>query len=279
MIRKQIFLVSGIMLFSLSGCDHFNFSIFNFIDNSSYTPNNGCDSVKPVSFITLQPGPGEAQDCNTHFSYDAIGHSSWENHNNGLNSIFGVGVYDPNTVIRALIRFELPDTVAASDLKSAKLILHTNKWIPKEINDPIQINIHKMLRSWKQGNYFGGFYEKGLNNAQIDGVTAMERFYGQQDGTEKWSVPGIGMNNIDASQKVYTSTSKKFGDTTSWEFDVTALAQEWILYKESNFGMLLRSPTDQSVNGDNNSYPDIWSGDNTQSPELRPMLILEIKTK
>jgi hypothetical protein len=129
-----------------------------------------------------------------------------------------------------------------------------------------------MLCSWKQGNFNGNYYDKGLNNKEVDGATAMERFYGIQDGTEDWSVPFVGMNDIDASKKVYASIGKNFNDMSPWEFDVTELVTQWVLNPELNYGVLLRSPTDQGLDDKNLSYPDLVSGDNLDLPAKRPML-------
>lgn len=233
--------------------------------------------ISSEKLIVLQPGPGEAQDCNTQYSYDRINHSSWQNHNNGLNSIFGVGTYDQNTVIRALVRFNMPDSLQVNQLKTAKLVLCVNNWVNKDVDSLLPINVHKMLRSWKQGNYYGGFYDKGRNSSYIDGATALERFWGNQDGSEKWSRAGVGMNDIDASVKVYTTSAKEYGDYSPWEFEITELVREWLKDKQTNFGMLLRTPLDQGEEGRNYSYPDFWSGDNKEKPQLRPSLILELK--
>ncbi len=230
------------------------------------------------SCLVIQPGPQEAQDCAVHYSYLSSGGGSWKNHNMGRNAAIAVGTYDDNTVVRSLIRFEMPKDLTSNDIKSAHMVLYTLCWQRKDMNVPLRIDVHKMLRSWKQGEFYSPDYtDKKLNGPTTDGATGVERFWGQQDGSEDWNTPHVGMDDVDATSKVYASAELVYGDQTPWQFDITDLVKEWLDDPKGNHGMLLRSPTDQGIDGKNVSYPDIYSGDNVEHPQLRPKVIIQTK--
>jgi len=232
------------------------------------------DGVDLDSLI-IQPGPEESQDCHISYSYQDLKGGAWDNYNMGRLDAWGVGVYDQRTVVRGLLKIGLPSLIQSNCIENVRLRLGVFNWTPKDANEGFPIDIHKMLRSWKEGKYYSSDYtDKGVNNSYIDGATGLDRFWGEQDGTEKWSVPHVGMDDIDASSKIYSSTVVPYGESETVEFNITELAKEWLLNPETNYGMLLRSPYDQGSHDHNLSYPNFWSGDNLSKPQYRPCVIL-----
>jgi hypothetical protein len=190
--------------------------------------------------------------------------------NFGAVSGFLVGVYDLNTIPTGLLQFQLPQGVSSARITKAVMRVHSFGWTIKNAHPAnITVRLHKVLRSWKEGTGNGT-----ANSAAVDGVTALERFWGTQNGAEDWSTASIGFNDVDASA-ASTSVTKANGYNGVWEFDVTAQAKAWADAPAQNFGVLLRVdiPATNEVVED---YPAFHSRESTVAETLKPQLVLTL---
>jgi hypothetical protein len=126
---------------------------------------------------------------------------------------------------------------------------------------------HKILSSWNEGTgTSSGCSELGenYNTESINGVTAIERAYGV-----KWNEVGLGLNDTDASSKVYSSIVIPNHSMEEVAFNVTDLVKEWVETPSSNYGMLLRNLSESSRRFPN--IPLFVSGNSTKV-DSRPLL-------
>jgi hypothetical protein len=199
---------------------------------------------------------------------------SYGNYNYGKVGVFGVGCYDHNTIIRTLLRFELPTSIKPGKVVSAQLVLELSDWSLKVPVGPLEIYVHKVLKSWKQGS---ASLNGAVNTAAIDGVTATERYFGGGN----WNTLGVGRDDVDASSVHVSYLSKTYDknspDLSPWAFDVTAYVSDWVTNAASNYGFLLRSNEYfTSATGDSYSFPQFHSGESSEATK-RPKLVVTFK--
>ena len=233
--------------------------------------------VAATSTLVIQPGPGEAEDCQVSFDKDLLTGGAWPNYNNGSTPCFAVGAYDWNTVCRALIKFNMPAAIDPDSIISAKMVLSLDHYQDQNLDTLYKIGIYQMLRSWKAGTGPGGCADKVPNSATIDGATGLDRFWGNQDGEEDWNVPNVGLDDVDAMSNPETSVSQLYTDSL-WEFDITNLCKNWISGAAENYGILICSPYEHGINGLTVSYPIFSSGNNTADISKRPKLLITYKS-
>ncbi len=222
--------------------------------------------------IVIQPNPEESQECYmTHTLENGTG-GRWQNSNFGYFNDFHCGSFDVSSISRALIRFELPQILNSKKILSAKLFLSVRYWYKRDNTNQFTINIYQMLRSWKEGHNQTIINNPVTNSAFYDGATALERFWGDQDGSEDWNKPHVGMDDVDAKAEPITQVTRPNNDFSGWEFDVTELIQFWIDNPSNNFGIMLRCPHDQIISGKANSYPVFFTGEEASQIDKRPKL-------
>lgn len=222
--------------------------------------------------VIIQPGPEEAQDCQIINNVEGTG-GSWGHYNKGNTSCMAAGEYDENTVCRSLLKFSIPANISAGNIVRAEIVLNLEHWDGGDTTPVCPVNIYQMLRSWKQGNGSGSnCYDIVLNSALIDGVTGMERFWGTLVNQSKWNAPNVGIDDVDAKSLPEITVSKSYLDTKPWVFDVTILCTKWVLGTAPNYGVLIRNPLEHGINGKTVGYPIFCTGDNTVSPQKRPLL-------
>jgi hypothetical protein len=194
------------------------------------------------------------------------------NENYGKNQTMPIGVYDRNTVVRTLIQFQIPAGATSGKISKAVLRLKSQDWVTKNVApDSVTIRAHKVLRAWKEGNGVGGT----PTTASIDGVTARERFWGTQDGSEDWNQKLVGLDDVDASSAPAGFTTRARGYLGYWEIDLTDLAKFWADSSSQNFGVILEgdiAPTDQLVE----DYPYFYAREYPGADSLKPSLILTV---
>ena len=232
--------------------------------------------VAATNTLVIQPGPGEAEDCQVSFDRELLTGGAWPNYNNGSTPCFAVGAYDWNTVCRALIKFNMP-TIDPDSIISAKMVLFLDHYQKQNLDTLYKIEIYQMLRSWKAGTGSGGCTDKVPNSAVIDGATGLDRFWGNQDGREDWNVPNVGLDDVDAMSNPETSISQRYTDS-QWEFDITNLCKNWISGAAENYGILICSPYEHGINDKTVSYPIFSSGNNTVDISKRPKLLITYKS-
>jgi hypothetical protein len=226
--------------------------------------------IEDTNSIIIQPGPQEAQDCDITYCIPSNASSSWQNSNTGGRDWLSIGRYDPNTVIRILIKFNLPPNINPDKISKVRLILSTKKWYDQEIDMPITLNVYQMLRSWNPG-----LGRLTPNSSEINGATAIERFWGNQDSTEDWSAPNVGLNDIDAKSTFDASVSKAIPDMSDWVFDITSVVKRWIA-GAPNHGLIIHSTQEYLAGMNDYSHPDFFSGEYLLDPSKRPKLILTL---
>ncbi len=197
--------------------------------------------------LTIKPEPLESHDCHINIGRNATS-SSWENSNNGQGTTFQVGSYDFNTVLRGLIKFDLPTELSNKEILNATIFLHTKQWRLKDTTGLYPIDVHQILRPWKAGIGKGAASNPpDWNSPTIDGATGLERFWGDQDGSEDWNVPGMGRDDVDAGKMIVCRVWKDAYDMIPWEFEITELCKQWNDAVTENYGVLLRCPYDNGV--------------------------------
>jgi hypothetical protein len=195
------------------------------------------------------------------------------NKNGGIAATLSSGSYDVYGGGRALVRFDIPPGYTATNITKAVMRLTVSEWVIRNVHTAVRLDVHRLLKSWKEGTSAGGTEAGASNSALVDGITGLERFWGAQDGTEDWSQPLVGLNDVDAASQVSASLSKLPGTTGTWEFDVTALAKAWAGDPASNFGVVLATdmPADNDAVAD---YPMFHSKDAAVPVGSKPTLIL-----
>jgi hypothetical protein len=174
----------------------------------------------------------------------------------------------------------LPSTINPDSIIAAYLVLTPVRWYQMDQNSLFTIDIHQMLKSWKPGT--GGIECSAgtQNSASIDGATAKERFWGNQDGSEDWQTPNVGLNDIDAASIPIASFAKASPDLSSWQFNITSICKKWISGSALNYGVLLRAPSDQNIAGPYLSIPSFWSEVAAETaPANRPQLTIIYNAK
>jgi hypothetical protein len=176
--------------------------------------------------------------------------------------------YDNATLMRSLYEFILPDSIVENAIiDSAIFILNIDSWKDKRESTDETFVIHKILSSWNEGTgTSSGCSELGenYNTESINGVTAIERAYGVE-----WNEVGLGLNDTDASSKVYSSVVIPNHSMEEVAFNVTDLVKEWVETPSSNYGMLLRNLSESSRRFPN--IPLFVSGNSTKV-DSRPLL-------
>jgi hypothetical protein len=244
----------------------------------------GLSSVKVVSGIQSDAGhldlvdnPTPAPRIRVIADADAVIGSSVNGYpdNNALSNVsrgkievVSTGTYDVYSASRSLMKFTIPPGYKRANIERAVIRLTTKSWVDKNVTAPFRIDLHRMLKSWKEGNVGG----EPLNSAAVDGATSLERFWGNQDGSEDWSEKFVGLNGIDAVALPAATQTKSPGDMTAWEFDVTELVKAWADDPSQNFGVLLATvfPTTNATVPD---YPDIYARE-AAVESTRPALII-----
>lgn len=178
-------------------------------------------------------------DCEISFPQSQTLANKASQNQNSLNWL-SVGAYDASTVGRALISFDVPDSLKNLELLHAELKLELYEWFPKSVNDSARINVHGLLKSWDENT-----------------VTA---------GSSTWSKVGL-QEGVDYGP-VLATMQKAFGDSQAWTIDLSKTVSEWLAYPSSNYGVLLRNQNEmQNVFY---GYPKFWSktGDPLKAPKL-----------
>lgn len=223
------------------------------------TAGTGTVSMAAEADVTISssvPGYPDVQDYGTR--------------NRGKETVIGAATYDMSAASRVLVRFPNFNALVPSvRILSAKIVLTPNGWVPKNTRQSAYvIHVHRMLKSWKEGSAQGIL----PNSAAIDGATATERFWGQQNGQEDWSEVLVGLNDIDAASIPEATVSKASGTGTPWEFDVTALAKVWASDTTANRGVIFASPF-PATNAEVWDYPQFHS---RESSGAGPRLVLVV---
>jgi hypothetical protein len=195
--------------------------------------------------------------------------NGYSNKNRGKEGGMGPGSYDVNSTSRSLVHFKIPESYTDAKISKAVIRLTNQGWTKKNVTAPYRVDLHRMLKSWKEGT--GS--DVVANSATVDGATGLERFWGNQDGSEDWSQVLVGLNDIDAASLKASSLTKSPGDMAFWDFDVTELAKSWASDSTQNFGVIMVTdfPASNALVAD---YPVFNTRDVAVADSLKPLLIL-----
>ncbi len=191
--------------------------------------------------------------------------------NAGKNDRLEVGVYDMKTAMRSLIRFDIPPGISGEDIEHAMLRITSYAWFAKHVRpDSVQINVYRVLESWKEGSGTG--FAGQPNSAATNGASGLERYWGTA-----WSQELMGLNDVDASQVAHAGTARPRNFIGHWDFPLTGLVRSWADDPAANFGVLLAGsiPVHNDLTED---YPQFHSRDAAVSDSLKPLLLIVLKT-
>ncbi len=220
--------------------------------------------------MVIQPGPVASNDASIG-SNIIPGNDSYDHSikNNGLSNVLSATRFDGNTASRILIKIETTSIPPGSTVHSAVLVLFPKSWYPKHLFDDYTLHAHAILRPWN-----AGYGDIETNSMSINGATAIERFWGDQDGSEDWDQPFVGLNDIDASTMIYDTDTHSYNDPSIWQFTITPLVETWINNPESNYGLLIRNPHDRISENNVPSFPLFHSANSTEATS-RPHLVIQ----
>ncbi len=239
----------------------------NSVSSSSAT--NPISSSTITEFtVTLQPGPSEGKDALIYYSPHPSSNTHLVSINEGVKELMAAGRFDAGTSFRSMISFNTATIPTNATITSATFVLSVSHWYDKHVIEDYRIDIHKMLKSWKEGTG-----DKVEATALTDGVTGLERFWGSQDGTEDWNETFVGLDDVDASIQIFGSVTRSYSDLTPWNFDMTSLVQEWVSAPEVNFGVLMRNPSDKISSATLPAIPHFYTSERGVL-EDRPKLVV-----
>ncbi len=130
---------------------------------------------------------------------------------------------------RVLVAFDLSAVPAGATIQSAKLKLYCTKYsYPR---DTYALSVHRVARSWTEGTAY-------YKSHDMDGATWDEHGQGGDltSSGGNWASPGG-----DYDQTAAASITSGLAADSWLEWDVTALAGEWVSGAQANNGVLLRS--------------------------------------
>jgi hypothetical protein len=234
------------------------------------------DSLFPFNkTVTIQPGPNETQMCQIQYCISPCNSSPLQNINNAKSQIMRLGDSDQATMNQLLMKFTIPEWINANKIIDSRLVV--NYKAQSGISD-VSFYAYQVLRSWNAGNGLNT-----VNSSVVNGATALERFYGSQNGSEDWNSPSIGLDNIDAKRQFEDNGhTRPFNNPDIYDlsFTITDITKLWIMDPSANHGVLLTPYRylDNKLTRLFYGYADIYSGNYLQDPLKRPKLIITIDT-
>jgi len=170
----------------------------------------------PASTLTLQPGATGGEDA---WIGNRIG--SEENANYGADQRIRVAPGNRH----GLLRFDLASLPPGAIVESATLSLHLLQHDPGDMS----VALHRVDAAWTEGTRDG--------SGAADGAT-----WHTHDGTLAWGTSGGDYAAAAVDTVAVTSVD---GQRSEW--DLTALAQQWVSAAAPNHGLLLRYASGASV--------------------------------
>ncbi len=196
---------------------------------------------------------------------------SKDNYSIGSMPRMAVGVWDEQSVDKALVQFDLPSGYTGADVDNALFRVSIYEWANHVATDDITIRIHRLLKSWKEGTSTAD----AIATAQTDGVTGAERFWGLQDGTEDWNLRGVGLDDVDAVSVAETElivTSELAGFI---EFDITQMVKYWLDNPSENYGFIMVNIF--TMGNSQHKYPIFHTSEGVVTDAEKPLLVILIK--
>jgi len=155
--------------------------------------------------------------------------------NYGVDTQLSVSSRNGNRNRRAPVEFNTSSIPASSTIENASLRLY----LQTRPANPRTYNAHRLTNSWLEGNSNGG-----VNNAGINGVTWIERQFGNNvwTGTGPWDWAAQGGDFLGAPT-ASTSTPAAVG----WmNWNVAADVGAWVSGTAANYGWLIKDAAENS---------------------------------
>jgi len=162
---------------------------------------------------------------------------------------------------RALLRFDIPDSVVPENIRAARLVIHSAPWTSGGGGET-PFEIYALTRTWGEGTC-----RRADDNIPPDGATWNQYQYNADPSKNRWTTPG---GDYDTS----THVSGAFPVGNAWEelsVDVTSLAKEKLIDVKNN-GLLMKHPSEDGSGGWQNFASRNSTG---YDPPLYPALEIE----
>jgi hypothetical protein len=146
-----------------------------------------------------------------------------------------------------LLEFDLSSMPAGATVASAILELYMYNASTPIPDVQIEVNVHRVTRSWKEGNKNGTGNSNGAS-------------WDEYDGVDLWATQGADFNvAVEASE---TLLSQEIDQWHSW--DITSLVQYWVDNPSDHFGLILKD-LDEGTGPDDTFYGTFYSRESTYS--------------
>jgi len=193
----------------------------------------------------MQPGTGQSQD--TYITY-------WNNatgcNNFGANTDMSVGT-DTNSISRGLFSYQLSDIPTGSTISNATLSLYHYNSVPNAQT----LHAYAVTHAWNEGT--------GVSNPSS--CTGNGATWYEANGGVNWTNQGG-----DFSATAGGAVTTVAGEGAKWHnFDITAMAQQWVNGSAPNLGTLIKYDNEAILTGNEVDY---WTNNYTAAPTLRPKL-------
>ncbi|PKL57909.1 MAG: hypothetical protein CVV34_05075, partial [Methanomicrobiales archaeon HGW-Methanomicrobiales-5] len=177
------------------------------------------------------------------------GNTSYMNYNYGARTYMTIGYYSGQfSQARGQLQFDLSDIPAGVTITKAELKLYS----PYTFTNTMDIEAHKITRSWIEGTGNGSQTNNGATWYRYDGVNLWANYGGDYDST------------------IVCTT--QVGTNSGWYvWDITNLVQGWFNGTEANNGIILKGSNEYST------YRQFWSSDHSDQT-WRPKLVVTYAT-
>jgi len=179
---------------------------------------------------------------------------NWVRNYGGSDYMFLAGK-KADKVKRVLLEFDLSSIPPGATIASAILELYMYDTNEPRPDIQIEVNVHRVIRSWKEGNKDGSGNSNGAS-------------WEEYDGTNLWATQGADFDaTVEASATILSQEKDQWH---SWE--IASLVQYWVDNPAVYFGMILKD-TDEATDGNESFSGSFYSREATyDNGEFKPKL-------
>lgn len=173
-----------------------------------------------------------------------IDEQNWARNYGGSDFIF-LGGKNVDKAKRGLLEFDLSSIPPGATVATAILELYMYNTNEPRPDIQIDVNVHRVIRSWKEGNKNGTGNSNGAS-------------WEEYDGTDLWATQGADFDaTVEASA---TILSQETGQWHSWE--IASLVQYWVDNPSDHYGIILKD-TDEATDGNDSFSGTFYSSEAT----------------